>query len=734
MKTKLYLYALSFIICLFIGRKDGCCHSNLDSLNRLINKENRPLQKYALYLERARSYAPKDSSAAFKDINTVADYYQQIHYSEGLVSILLTRAEVYYNLKDYRQLAEESQKAISLSQNTADKKGEALAYGYLSWSLFYLKDLKGAQKCLQKAINIEETLKPLAQLRLIERYGLLGTIETKLGRYNESISAFEAAINLGESLSDKRPLIKIYANYAHSLDITSQSPKALLSHMTAIKIAEACRDSTWLMREYNNIAIVYKNLKEFEEAIHYYKQSLRIAAAQKNYRSMGLSIMNIAILNDEIGKPDKNDSLFNTAINYFKQAKDQYGEAMVYHNFGNWLVSLNQYRKAERYLNKALALRKKLQLIPLQASTLSVLGKLTIAQKRWQDAEKYLNEAEQIYQKHDNNNRLLRDLYRYKKQLYYGKKDFKKAFENQAKEMTFSQKLYDESKKINALKHQAEYELEKRDRLMDAERIAYHQKQRYLFGISGFILLILLLSLLMLLQRRKNARERHKAEVLQLKQEHRLALADSLAKAEQEERKKIANRLHDETNGILSIARLNLDRMEENVPTEFVGWETQIKNLKKLLTDASASIRGISHSLMPLTLERHGLKVALKELIAAINNAAKIKIEFVIEGLEQTLSWNPQICLAIYRMTHEAFNNIIKHAQANHVLFQIVELEDSVTIYIEDDGSGFNNTVAQKNGIGLTSLKQSIEYLNGRIDINSEKNKGTFILAEIPIR
>src|SRR5690606_23417274 len=122
----------------------------------------------------------------------------------------------------------------------------------------------------------------------------------------------------------------------------------------------------------------------------------------------------------------------------------------------------------------------------------------------------------------------------------------KKAFEYQQKEMETTRKLYDESEKVNALKRQAEYELEKKDEILELTKENQRRKQLYFFSIGGFILLVLLLGLLILVQRRKQAAEKHKAELIHLQQEHRLNLADSLSKAEQEERKKIANKLHDE--------------------------------------------------------------------------------------------------------------------------------------------------------------------------------------------
>src|SRR5690606_17818836 len=288
------------------------------------------------------------------------------------------------------------------------------------------------------------------------------------------------------------------------------------------------------------------------------------------------------------------------------------------------------------------------------------------------------------------------------------------------------------SEKVNALKLQTEYELEKKDQILNLEKEKHRRKQQYIFSTAVFVVLLLSFGLFILVQRRKQSRKIHEAELVQIQQQHRLNLADSLARAEQEERRKIAGKLHDETNGILSIAKLNIDQLEENVFVAGSDADKKLRTAKKLLGEAGESIRSISHSLMPVALDKYGLKAGINELVNGINSAGKIKIEEITEGLDNTKSWSPQLKLTIYKMVQEVFSNIIKHSQATHVLLQIVELDDAVTIYIEDNGRGINRQ-SDSNGIGMKMLKQNIEYLNGKVEINDKENIGTSVLAELPI-
>lgn len=153
----------------------------------------------------------------------------------------------------------------------------------------------------------------------------------------------------------------------------------------------------------------------------------------------------------------------------------------------------------------------------------------------------------------------------------------------------------------------------------------------------------------------------------------------------------------------------------------------------KLLGEVSETVRSISHSLMPIALEKYGLKAAIQDLITSIQTSGKMTVEDIIEGLDDTGDWSQEVVLGIYRIIQEVLNNVIKHAGATHVLVQVIELEDAVTIYVEDNGQGFVPDTEQ-DGLGMRLLKSNVEYLNGKIEIDGKPNTGAFVLVELQIR
>ena len=87
--------------------------------------------------------------------------------------------------------------------------------------------------------------------------------------------------------------------------------------------------------------------------------------------------------------------------------------------------------------------------------------------------------------------------------------------------------------------------------------------------------------------------------------------------------------------------------------------------------------------------------------------------------------------IIIYRIIQELLNNIMKHAEARDAMVQLVKEEGRLSIIVEDNGKGFNTALLKNNkGAGLTSIQSRVDYLKGRLEINSEEGKGTLVNIE----
>ena len=287
--------------------------------------------------------------------------------------------------------------------------------------------------------------------------------------------------------------------------------------------------------------------------------------------------------------------------------------------------------------------------------------------------------------------------------------------------------------KYNLHEKEQQLRLSRQEQEIQSLQMQRQEQRIWIFVLVASVLVIMLvLVTLLLARRRKLARERHQHQLRQLAQQHRIDTARALKEAEEEERRRIAGKLHDEVGAQLSVTRLNIDQLEADAFAPDSAAGAKLRAAQRLLGEMSETVRSISHSLMPVALEKYGLKAAVMDLLDAVNASGKIKVEELIDGLDDTDGWSNEFRFGIYRIVHEIINNIIKHAQASHVLVQLIELEQSVTVYIEDNGKGLDSN-GGRAGAGLKLLRRNIEYLNGAIEINGRENQGTFVLIELPL-
>lgn len=261
------------------------------------------------------------------------------------------------------------------------------------------------------------------------------------------------------------------------------------------------------------------------------------------------------------------------------------------------------------------------------------------------------------------------------------------------------------------------------------------QKQRNLLIIIGATVAVLLLGgvAYILSQRKKQAQLLHHVTLSDLKKQHRIDIMNTLTDAQEEEKKRIAGRLHDEVGAMLSIAKLNINTLQDNVFVSGSDAENKLAVTKNLMNDISETVRNISHALMPIALEKYGFKAAILDLLTNIKAANSLSVEHVIEGLDDTKNWPQNFTLSAYRIIQEILNNAIKHAQATHLFVQIIELDNAITIYIEDNGRGITDENTETEGVGMKLLQTNIAYLSGKLEIKGEPNAGTFALIELPI-
>jgi signal transduction histidine kinase len=152
-----------------------------------------------------------------------------------------------------------------------------------------------------------------------------------------------------------------------------------------------------------------------------------------------------------------------------------------------------------------------------------------------------------------------------------------------------------------------------------------------------------------------------------------------------------------------------------------------------MLDSSIKEMRRVAHNMMPEALVKFGLDTALKDFCSEINQSGALAINYQSYGLEgehidQTVS------ITIYRIVQELINNTMKHAAAKTAIVQVTKSNGRLTVTVEDDGKGFDPVIlTQAKGIGWTNIESRINFLKGKLDIDTQEGKGTSVLIELNI-
>lgn len=209
--------------------------------------------------------------------------------------------------------------------------------------------------------------------------------------------------------------------------------------------------------------------------------------------------------------------------------------------------------------------------------------------------------------------------------------------------------------------------------------------------------------------------------------EQELTTIDAMIEGQEKERQRIANDLHDDLGGLMTTVKWQFNAFQEKQTPEL------FEKTNALLEEAYQKIRGIAHAKNAGVMAKQGLLKAVQNVADKVSASNKINIDVVDFGLETRLENSLELML--FRIIQELITNIIKHADAKNVTINLTNHEDSINIMVEDDGVGFNPSqiTTLNKGMGISSIDKRVEHLNGKMTIESEPNKGTTIIIDIPM-
>ena len=208
-----------------------------------------------------------------------------------------------------------------------------------------------------------------------------------------------------------------------------------------------------------------------------------------------------------------------------------------------------------------------------------------------------------------------------------------------------------------------------------------------------------------------------------LKNQHHQEILSTSIKVQEDERKRIAQDLHDELGAALSISRMHILRLERLAESDQKSALDELPKVRKYVESALTSTRRISHELMPAQLQTVGLAKAIEGIADGARAANALDVQVHVENDLSGLPW--EMRLAIYRIYTELINNTLKHAEASVASLRIQISQALFSLRYQDNGKGLP-AESTAPGIGLQSIEGRVKALNGQLEYGNHAEGGFF--------
>ncbi|MEO1030356.1 MAG: tetratricopeptide repeat protein [Bacteroidota bacterium] len=572
-------------------------------------------------------------------------------------------------------------------------------------------------------------------------------------KLNDSFAAVVATTNLGsiyryqlkndssyyyylQSLKYFKPRENTYLEsnaYLYIADILEEESDFTNSEVNAIKSikilesldeTESVLDDLWIAN--NLLAIINKELENYQKSLEYYDRAIEIAKKkEKGYLNEIYSLHNKAIVYRLLKDYEKSISIFEQLIEekgkYNNEDPKFYPSLLDNLAYTNFISGDTNYNYIEEIFKQGYNLSIEIKDDYTRMSLASNMAKFYLDRKK-DSAINYANEAYNLAKELSATEILLESLITLSKA-----KGGDEGNSYLIEHIRISDSLlYIERSNKNKFAR-IEYETDQ----LEAENEQISKENFYLALLSGGLLLTAILTYLFISQRAKN----RKLKLIQVQQKANediynlmLSQQDKVDEARTHEKKRISEELHDGVLGRLFGTRLSLDSINFKDGKEAMMTRANyIGQLKTIEED----IRKISHELNTDFVSGSGFMDIVSELIENQTQAYGLEYDF---NYTDDISWDSvsnKTKINIYRIIQESMQNIYKHANAKAIKISISLEKTVICLDIIDDGEGFD-TSKSKKGIGLKNMTSRVEDINGKIAFTSQLGHGTTVNVKIP--
>ena len=491
---------------------------------------------------------------------------------------------------------------------------------------------------------------------------------------------------------------------------------ALESGTLSLKIAEELDNYEGIKNALNLISKIHNHANDINEGIKDMRKLLNLAIIEDDSTQIALSYNFLGIFKNKVNEPDSSYYFTNQSMIINRKLKNEKSLAYNYNSLGIYHYGKGNLDTSFSYFRKSLKIRTQLKLQNQSIEAYNNLGYVFLREGIADSAIIYFKKSVEACHEYNKKNNLA-VVYENLSKSYEIKGNHEEALNAIRKSIPIRDSLL-------GLKQHEQIVKREHDKneagLLREKELKYQTKKDFIIIIVLLSILFFAIAVTFISRKRRLETER---ETKKRKEEQtRREAAQEIIFAQEKTRNTIAKELHDGVGGTLAVLKLNLHILQEkkNYP--------ELKKEIEILETVSQEVRSLSHNITPIFLKKQNFTDILSDYIE--RNRNDIEIFCFTTPKEEVNEQNIDLLINLYRIIQEVFSNIIKHSQATKVNIQIMGNKDHLSLFIEDNGIGFDNN-NNNNGIGINNIKQRAKLFKGDMIIDTEVNKGTNITVTL---
>ncbi len=554
---------------------------------------------------------------------------------------------------------------------------------------------------------------------------------TDLGIQDSAIYYGKIALSKFKDSKNYESIVSLYNNLGRIYNDKGHYDKAISNRITGLKIAEMHHLEHWVGTICIGLSYDYHDFEEYEKGIYYGKKAIQYFLNKKDARAKDVrSSFNATAINyDDWNKPELALFYHKQNLKYIK-GKDTLLLHSTFNNIGNTLLKQKKFEEAKKWILRSVKIldykiRQKNFLYTDYDYATCYTNLATIATElnHYEEAQKFFDLALR-YAKKSETAEKLRDYY-FQKALFNKKyNNLEATIKEQENYIQLRDSIYTAEKNKTIAELETKYQIEKKEKQILQQQAEVRQKNIWLLLISSVVLLGLILF--------RNFRVKTKLQIEQLKLENKLLEEQSNYRI-QEQRLDISRELHDNVGSQLTFIISILD----NLKSSSVRFDEVIdKKIDTLSSFANKSISELRDTIWVLNSKQLNLSELQSRMLNFIRDAREsvdeVRFHFDFE-IESDTALSSKQAINLYRILQEIVNNAIKHADAKDIFVAISQLDNALQIKIHDNGVGFDYESKKKRSFGLTNVHNRVQEINGIMNVESSKDKGTSYVIQIQL-